>query len=168
MRMRRPLTPATFGGIFLIVLLLQTSIIIPRTHWDCRCGELYPHTSMCSCQCPRCVKEQSAPAAASCCTGESMPMCRHEAGDTKETAPVRHGKSVKPGNQAHRDETAGTFLKGVCGCGASWTTFSLPGDSPFIRTAGMTGPLPRKLPDPLFSYSRLYTDASICIHTRPG
>lgn len=164
MRVKRHLTADTLRSVFLMLLLLQASVAIPHTEWDCRCGELYPHTAMCKCQCPKCVEAPETTTAASCCSGEAMPMCRHDSPGMQDTKQAVHTTHT---NHRQHEET-GTVLKGLCRCGSSRTHFNLPGDTPFIQNSNLTGMLPGEIPDLLLSSSLLYSDISIPIFPRPG
>lgn len=138
------------SGIFFTVLILQASIVIPRTDRECRCGELYPHTAQCTCQCPKCVKVTTEP---SCCS-RAAPMC-HSSESSRENCQPTTGSNAPS-------------LKNFCGCGSRGTEFNVPGDSPFLPHETAATPCLCRLSDSILPFLPYYSEYSDSIHPLPG
>gem|GEM_PF-5280945 len=100
-----------FARLFLTVLVIQMSLVIPQTEWLCRCGDDLPHTAACCCNCPKCVEERDG----------LLSYCNISA----------------PKNEESRQ---GPFLESMgCSCGIGRVNLNIPGDSPFLPLGDSIG-----------------------------
>jgi len=99
-----PPTKRFFSYFFLAVLVLNFSLVIPRTEWGCDCDK-HPERMTCSCNCPKCVANR----------GGFLSYYNLS------------------GSRAD-DESKGMILlkRADCKCGLGQTVLHLPNDVPFL------------------------------------
>jgi hypothetical protein len=104
MSLRTQSNARSFASLFLAVLAIQMSLVIPHTEWMCRCGDEVPHTAACCCNCPKCVENRNG----------LLSYCSLSGAESK----------------ANRQ---GQFLENSkCPCGLGRMALNLPGDSPYL------------------------------------
>ncbi|MFH2045850.1 MAG: hypothetical protein ABIK92_11975 [Pseudomonadota bacterium] len=107
----------SFATLFLTVLVIHMSLVIPRTEWLCRCGDEILHSDSCCCNCPKCVEKRDG--LLSYCNGPE---------------------------QKHKETRQRQFLENMgCSCGLGQVVLNLPGDSPFLPLDQIAGIFPTKI-----------------------
>lgn len=89
--------------VFLAVLVLNISVVLPRTEWMCDCAK-HPERMSCCCNCPKCVAKR----------GGLLSYCHLSAFKDRE-----------------KSETV-VLKRAGCLCGLGRTVLNLPDNTPFI------------------------------------
>lgn len=104
MILRRYFNKRLLSHLFLLVLTLNISLIIPRTEWECDCNE-HPERITCYCNCPKCIARR----------GGLLSYCH-----------------LKNNFEDHISPDYPVYKTDGCMCSLGHTVFHSPGDYPFL------------------------------------
>jgi len=104
MILKRYLNKKLLSHLFLLVLTLNISLIVPRTEWECDCDE-HPERMTCCCNCPKCIVRR----------GGLLSYCH-----------------VHNSSEDHISPDYPVYKTDGCMCGLGHTVFNSTTDNPFL------------------------------------